>query len=107
MTTTIKHDNLFKNQLINDKKELAEHLMLLDLGRNDVGKVSKVNSVKVTEKFIIDKIKLSDKAIVAMQLQEVHALALADLYENTHGFEKFTIFLDVKFVKIIFHMIYC
>ena len=44
-----------KNDLIKDKKELAEHLMLLDLGRNDVGKVSKINSVKVTEKFKIEK----------------------------------------------------
>ena len=35
--------------------ELAEHLKLLDLGRNDVGKVSKTNSVKVTEKFKVEK----------------------------------------------------
>ena len=48
-------DNFYKKQLLNDKKELSEHLMLLDLGRNDVGKVSKINSVKVTEKFNIEK----------------------------------------------------
>jgi anthranilate synthase component I len=48
-------DKFYKNQLLNDKKELAEHLMLLDLGRNDVGKVSKTNTVKVTEKFQIEK----------------------------------------------------
>ena len=48
-------DKFFKNQLLNDKKELSEHLMLLDLGRNDVGKVSKINSVKVTEEFKIEK----------------------------------------------------
>jgi len=50
-----KKDNLYKKQLLNDEKELSEHLMLLDLGRNDVGKVSKINSVKVTEKFGIEK----------------------------------------------------
>ncbi len=50
-----KQDNYYSKDLINDKKELAEHLMLLDLGRNDVGKVSKINSVKVTEKFKIEK----------------------------------------------------
>ena len=50
-----KKDKIFKQQLLNDKKELSEHLMLLDLGRNDVGKVSKINSVKVTEKFKIEK----------------------------------------------------
>tara|TARA_Y100000590_G_scaffold162786_1_gene186629 strand:+ start:10071 stop:11531 length:1461 start_codon:yes stop_codon:yes gene_type:complete len=51
----VKKDAFYKNQLINDKKELSEHLMLLDLGRNDVGKVSKINTVKVTEKFKIEK----------------------------------------------------
>jgi len=50
-----KKDLFFKNQLLNDKKELAEHLMLLDLGRNDIGKVSKINTVKVTENFKIEK----------------------------------------------------
>ena len=47
-------DNKYKIDLLKDK-ELAEHLMLLDLGRNDVGKVSKINSVKVTESFKIEK----------------------------------------------------
>ena len=40
--------------LLTDQKELAEHLMLLDLGRNDVGRVAKNKSVKVTEKMIIE-----------------------------------------------------
>ena len=48
-------DKFYKKQLLNDKKELSEHLMLLDLGRNDAGKVSQVNTVKVTEKFKIEK----------------------------------------------------
>jgi len=51
----IKQDKFYEKDLLNDKKELSEHLMLLDLGRNDVGKVSKINSVKVTEKFKIEK----------------------------------------------------
>ena len=50
-----RKDQFYKKQLLNDKKELSEHLMLLDLGRNDVGKVSKINSVRVTEKFQIEK----------------------------------------------------
>ena len=52
---TINQDSKYVKDLLKDKKELAEHLMLLDLGRNDVGKVSKVNSVKVTESFTIEK----------------------------------------------------
>ena len=51
----IKQDKYYEKDLLNDKKELSEHLMLLDLGRNDAGKVSKINSVKVTESFIIEK----------------------------------------------------
>jgi len=50
-----KQDNKLTSELLKDPKELAEHLMLLDLGRNDVGKVSKMNSVKVTEKFKVEK----------------------------------------------------
>ena len=50
-----KEDNKNEIDLLKDKKELAEHLMLLDLGRNDVGKVAKINSVKVTEKFKVEK----------------------------------------------------
>ena len=45
---------LLSKDLLADKKELAEHLMLLDLGRNDVGRVSKKGSIKVTEKMIIE-----------------------------------------------------
>ena len=50
-----KQDKKYEFELLKDKKEIAEHLMLLDLGRNDVGKVSKVNTVKVTEKFRVEK----------------------------------------------------
>jgi len=51
----LKEDKKYVSDLLKDKKELAEHLMLLDLGRNDVGKVSKINTVKVTEKFKVEK----------------------------------------------------
>jgi anthranilate synthase component 1 len=50
-----KEDQLLEQELLNDPKELAEHLMLIDLGRNDVGKVAAVGSVKVTEKMVIEK----------------------------------------------------
>jgi anthranilate synthase component 1 len=52
---TVKEDLFYEKDLLKDKKELSEHLMLLDLGRNDAGKVSKVNTVKVTESFIIER----------------------------------------------------
>ncbi|MCV2868585.1 anthranilate synthase component I [Defluviimonas sp. WL0002] len=52
---TVEEDKALEADLLADKKELAEHLMLLDLGRNDVGRVSKVGTVHPTEKFIIER----------------------------------------------------
>ena len=53
--TTSEEDNANEADLLADKKELAEHLMLLDLGRNDVGRVAKLGTVKPTEEFIIER----------------------------------------------------
>ena len=53
--SNLKQDNYYIKDLLKDKKELSEHLMLLDLGRNDAGKVSKINTVNVTERFKIEK----------------------------------------------------
>ena len=52
---TLAQDKFYEKDLLKDKKELSEHLMLLDLGRNDAGKVSKINTVKVTESFVIER----------------------------------------------------
>jgi anthranilate synthase component 1 len=47
-------DRALAAELLADPKELAEHLMLLDLGRNDVGRVAKIGTVKVTDKMLIE-----------------------------------------------------
>ncbi|MBN2741880.1 MAG: anthranilate synthase component I [Rhodobacteraceae bacterium] len=52
---TPAEDKALEDDLLADKKELAEHLMLLDLGRNDVGRVAKIGTVHPTEKFIIER----------------------------------------------------
>ncbi|MEX5576482.1 anthranilate synthase component I [Pseudophaeobacter sp. A-200-2] len=52
---TPEEDKALEADLLADKKELAEHLMLLDLGRNDTGRVSKIGTVRPTEKFIIER----------------------------------------------------
>ncbi len=52
---TPEEDRALEADLLADHKELAEHLMLLDLGRNDVGRVAKVGSVHPTEKFIVER----------------------------------------------------
>ena len=52
---TPEQDRAYEAELLADQKELAEHLMLLDLGRNDVGRVAKIGTVRPTEQFIIER----------------------------------------------------
>ena len=53
--STTEEDELLAKELLSDPKELAEHIMLLDLGRNDVGSVSQYDSVSIDEKMVIEK----------------------------------------------------
>ena len=50
-----KEDEALERELLNDEKEIAEHVMLLDLGRNDVGRVSNPGTVRVTQQFEIER----------------------------------------------------
>ena len=50
-----EEDKRNEEELLNDPKELAEHLMLIDLGRNDVGRVAEIGTVKLTEKMIVER----------------------------------------------------
>jgi anthranilate synthase component 1 len=52
---THEEDQALEAELLADPKERAEHLMLLDLGRNDVGRVAELGSVKVTESFVVER----------------------------------------------------
>ncbi|HHC75257.1 MAG TPA: anthranilate synthase component I, partial [Thiothrix sp.] len=52
---TEARDKALEKELLNDPKELAEHLMLIDLGRNDVGRVSDIGSVTLTDKMFIER----------------------------------------------------
>ena len=52
---TPQEDAMLAQELLADPKELAEHLMLIDLGRNDVGRVARQGTVKLTEKMVIER----------------------------------------------------
>ena len=48
-------DRLLEQEMLTDPKEIAEHLMLIDLGRNDVGRISQAGSVEVTEQMVVER----------------------------------------------------
>ncbi|KPJ92015.1 MAG: anthranilate synthase [Gammaproteobacteria bacterium SG8_11] len=52
---TEPEDNALEQDLLADPKELAEHLMLIDLGRNDVGRIAETGTVKLTEKMVVER----------------------------------------------------
>ncbi|RZA22002.1 MAG: anthranilate synthase component I [Lysobacteraceae bacterium] len=52
---TVEEDHALEAELLADPKERAEHLMLIDLGRNDVGRISEAGSVQVGEQFVIER----------------------------------------------------
>ncbi len=52
---TVEQDRDLEQDLLSDPKERAEHLMLIDLGRNDIGRVAQTGSVKVTEKMVVER----------------------------------------------------
>mgnify|MGYP002881142217 CR=1 FL=1 len=66
----VDEDSLFETDLLNDPKEISEHVMLVDLGRNDLGRVCQIGSVQLTDLMSIEKYPL--KNIVT-----ISALALA------------------------------
>ena len=52
---TEEEDLALEQDMLDDPKEIAEHLMLIDLGRNDVGRISKSGTVEVTEKMVVER----------------------------------------------------
>ena len=53
--SSAEEDEALEANLLSDKKETAEHLMLIDLGRNDVGRVAKAGSVELTEQMVVER----------------------------------------------------
>ena len=78
-----KDDMAMEKEMVNDPKEIAEHLMLIDLGRNDVGKIAKPGSVEVTEKFGVERYShvMHMVSNVEAELQD-HSSAI-DLFKAT------------------------
>lgn len=71
-------DNVLEKELMEDKKELAEHIMLVDLGRNDIGKISKIGTVNVSEFMKIEKFS---------HVMHITTKVVGDIEDGKDGFD--------------------
>lgn len=71
-------DNALEKELIEDKKELAEHVMLVDLGRNDIGKVSKIGTVNVSDFMKIERFS---------HVMHITTKVVGDIKDDLDGFD--------------------
>ena len=69
--------------MVNDPKEIAEHLMLIDLGRNDVGRIAEPGSVEVTEKFGIERYSHVMHMVSNVEAKIKDNLSAIDLFRAT------------------------
>ncbi|MFD1901487.1 anthranilate synthase component I [Enterococcus termitis] len=80
---TAEQDVALANELIHDEKERAEHLMLIDLGRNDVGKVSEIGSVEVPVYMTIEKYRFVMHIVSVVTGKLKHGLSAMDALKAT------------------------
>ena len=76
-------DVAMEEDMINDPKEIAEHLMLIDLGRNDVGRVAKPGTVNVTEQFGIERYSHVMHMVSNVEAELEDGLSAIDLFKAT------------------------
>ena len=81
--TDAAHDLALEQELLADGKECAEHLMLIDLGRNDVGRVSEPNSVTVPQRFIIERYSHVMHIVSEVQGRLKDGIGFAELFKAT------------------------
>ena len=78
-----KDDLAMEQDMVNDPKEIAEHLMLIDLGRNDVGRIAEPGSVEVTEKFGIERYSHVMHMVSNVEAKIKDNLSAIDLFRAT------------------------
>ena len=76
-------DIAMEKDMINDPKEIAEHLMLIDLGRNDVGRIAKPGTVNVTEQFGIERYSHVMHMVSNVEAELEEGLTAIDLFKAT------------------------
>ena len=76
-------DLAMEKDMVNDPKEIAEHLMLIDLGRNDVGRIAKAGTVNVTEQFGIERYSHVMHMVSNVEAELEDGLSAIDLFKAT------------------------
>ena len=76
-------DIAMEEDMVNDPKEIAEHLMLIDLGRNDVGRIAEPGSVNVTEKFGVERYSNVMHMVSNVEAKIKKELSAIDLFRAT------------------------
>ena len=76
-------DIAMEKDMVNDPKEIAEHLMLIDLGRNDVGRIAKPGTVNVTEQFGIERYSHVMHMVSNVEAELKDGLSAIDLFKAT------------------------
>jgi anthranilate synthase component 1 len=80
---TPEKDLAMERELVNDPKERAEHLMLIDLGRNDVGRIAKVGTVRVTEQMAVERYSHVMHMVSNVEGEVAHDLSPMELLRAT------------------------
>ncbi|KIM13308.1 MAG: anthranilate synthase [Sulfurovum sp. FS08-3] len=100
---THHRDKELEEEMLNDPKECAEHLMLVDLGRNDVGRVAKVGSVKVTQMMRVERYSHVMHMVSDIQAQIQEGKDMFDLFRATFTAGTMTGAPKIKAMELISH----
>jgi len=100
---THHRDKELEHEMLNDPKECAEHLMLVDLGRNDVGRVAKVGSVEVTEMMRVERYSHVMHMVSDVEAQIEEGKDMFDLFRATFTAGTMTGAPKIKAMELISH----
>lgn len=81
---TPEQDKALEEELLSDPKEIAEHLMLIDLGRNDVGRVSEVGQVKVSDQMMVERYSHVMHIVSNVEGKAKEGITAMDVLKATH-----------------------
>ena len=98
---TPEQDEALAKELLSDPKEIAEHVMLIDLARNDIGRIAEIGSVKVTDKLVIEKYSHVMHIVSSVEGRLREGLSSLDVFRATFPAGTLTGAPKVRAIEII------